>query len=82
MEFQVALYPLFGDTDFDGEVNVIDLVSLLSNWGMTNDCLDTDLDKDGDIDVDDLLFVLTNWGYSSNQIHYCLQARANDGSIS
>ncbi|MCH8825055.1 MAG: hypothetical protein IH984_16290 [Planctomycetes bacterium] len=49
-----------GDLDGDGIVNEIDLVLLLSNWGMCDDC-PADLDGNGSVGTSDLLILFSNW---------------------
>ena len=53
-----------GDIDHDGDVDVTDLLLLLSAWGSCADCDDCPADLDGDcaVDVGDLLILLANWG--------------------
>ena len=47
----------------DGVVGVVDLVTLLSEWGpCETDCCLSDLDMDGDVGALDLLLLLANWG--------------------
>jgi hypothetical protein len=50
-----------GDVDDDGEVNVLDLLQLLSQWGECEGC-SGDSDGDGQIGVIDLLALLAQWG--------------------
>ncbi len=55
--------PLMGDVDFDGIIDVLDLLEVLEQWGECADpdgCV-ADLDGSGFIDVLDLLEVLANW---------------------
>jgi len=53
-----------GDLDGDGDVDVLDLLALLSDWGPCppppQDC-PADLDANGTVDVLDLLILLGNW---------------------
>lgn len=47
-----------GDINGDGQVNVDDLLQLLSEYGTCNGGCASDLDGDGDTDVNDLLLLL------------------------
>lgn len=49
------------DVNFDGEVNVDDLFTVLSAWGQCGEC-DEDLNSDGVVDIDDIFAVLGAWG--------------------
>jgi len=49
-----------GDLDADNDVDIFDLLKLLSKWG-TNDA-NTDLNGSGNVDIFDLLILLQNWG--------------------
>ena len=54
-----------GDLDGDGDVDIFDLLLLLSDWGVCQvppDGCPADLDGDGDVGVLDLLILLANWG--------------------
>jgi len=48
----------------DNEVNIVDLLAVLSTWGEcpTEQFCPSDLNDDNAINVDDLLLVLANWG--------------------
>lgn len=48
------------DVTGDGEVNVLDLLSILAAWGSCGGCPE-DLNHDGAVDILDLLVVLTAW---------------------
>jgi hypothetical protein len=50
--------PCPADTDGSGEVDVIDLVNVITGWGGS----EPDLNGDGIVDVQDLIIVLTAWG--------------------
>ncbi|MCH2135612.1 MAG: hypothetical protein MK101_03405 [Phycisphaerales bacterium] len=49
-----------GDVDGDGDVNVEDLLALISEWGTSDP--DADLNGSGSVDIEDLLMVLADWG--------------------
>jgi len=53
-----------GDLDGDGDVELGDLATLLSNYGMSGGAgyADGDIDGDGDVDLADLSALLTNYG--------------------
>ncbi len=55
---QATLCGCAGDLDNDGTVGILDLLLLLSYWGLA----DGDIDNDGDTDALDLLLLLQNWG--------------------
>jgi len=55
------VYTASGDIDGDGDVDVIDLLALLGEWGPCEACPE-DLDGSGEVDVLDLLILLGNWG--------------------
>ncbi len=48
------------DLNYDGVVDVVDLVAALGSWGQT--CSTRDVTDDGVVDVLDLLAILGNWG--------------------
>jgi len=50
-----------GDINGDHEVNVEDLLQLLSNWGECDGCA-SDIDEDGFVTVLDLLEMISEWG--------------------
>ena len=49
-----------GDLDADCHVGILDLLSLLTDWGQTDS--PADLNNDGIVNVFDLLILLQNWG--------------------
>ena len=49
------------DLNLDGQVGVVDLAQLLSEWGSTK-CSDADLNQDGFVGPADLAELLANWG--------------------
>lgn len=61
-------HPCYGDTNWNGSVDVEDLLNVLSSWGTTGEFGDGDSadisNSDGllDVNVVDLLAVLANWG--------------------
>lgn len=51
------------DLDGDGDVDLVDLATLLSNYGGSNATFEQgDLDRDGDVDLTDLAMLLTAYG--------------------
>ena len=54
-----------GDTNGDGSVNVVDLLSVINDWGPCptppSPC-ESDMSNDGLVNVADLLLVIDNWG--------------------
>ncbi len=67
LQIQVIDYPfdildggVSGDVNGDGEVNINDLLAIISAWGPCKSC-DEDLDDNGMVDVTDILLVIGNW---------------------
>ena len=54
-------YNALGDVNGDGTVDVLDLLTLLGDWGPCPSCA-SDLNGDGTVNVLDLLDLLANWG--------------------
>ena len=50
--------PCDGDTNNDGEVNVVDLLAVISAWGDCSGCPE-DFNDNGSVDVTDLLLVIS-----------------------
>lgn len=50
------------DLNGDGDVNVVDLLQLLTDWGTCNGICTSDLNDDENVNVLDLLELLTAWG--------------------
>jgi hypothetical protein len=57
-------YPLGGDADCDGDVDLDDLAALLAHYGTTSGATwgEGDCDADGDVDLTDLAALLANYG--------------------
>ncbi|MBI4130784.1 hypothetical protein HY468_05685 [Candidatus Roizmanbacteria bacterium] len=51
-----------GDTNGDGDVDLSDLTTLLTDFGKSGSTLPGDVDGDGDVDLTDLTTLLTNFG--------------------
>ncbi|MEE2906221.1 MAG: VCBS repeat-containing protein [Planctomycetota bacterium] len=49
-----------GDTDCSQQVDVEDLLNVLSEYGCTSEC-EHDVDGDGLVDIEDLLAIIGNW---------------------
>ena len=49
------------DLDIDFEVDVIDLLAIIDEWGPCVGCA-TDFDGNGEVDILDLLVILDQWG--------------------
>ena len=49
-----------GDVNADNIVNVVDILAIISHWGMSNSPYD--INEDGVVDVADLLLVVSVWG--------------------
>ena len=56
----------YGDVEIDGDINVNDILSLLSNVGCNGFCGSQDLDFDGNVGVNDMLVVLAAFGSNCN----------------
>lgn len=65
IELPMCIIMVPGDFNFDGFVDVDDLMHLIGLWGeqcgLDNDCDGADLDQSGEVDMGDLLEVLANW---------------------
>jgi hypothetical protein len=64
VRFEPPLPPITGDLDYDGDVDLSDLVGLLGNYGTPSGAgwEDGDLDDDGDVDLADLTALLAHYG--------------------
>jgi len=49
------------DTNNDGLIDVLDIVTIIDYWGCTN-CIQVDVSNDDIVNFDDLVLVLGNWG--------------------
>ena len=52
---------IVGDVNCDGVVNVIDLLSVVSEWGPCEGVCAEDIVPDQNVGVSDLLLVIGNW---------------------
>ena len=53
--------PIAGDLNADGTVDITDLLTLLSDWGLCI-CCPSDINNDNVVNIQDLLELLANWG--------------------
>jgi hypothetical protein len=67
VEIQVFDYPfdvlddvVVGDVNGDGNIDVTDILLVISAWGPCSGCIE-DLDHSGEVDVTDLLIIIGNW---------------------
>ena len=51
-----------GDTDENGEVDVLDLLLIIDHWGEV-DSIQYDINEDGIVGLGDILLILQNWGH-------------------
>jgi hypothetical protein len=51
---------VIGDVTGDGLVNIDDLVSVITHWGVCSNC-PSDVNHNGVVDIDDLVAVITHW---------------------
>lgn len=60
-------YPIAGDTNRDGVVDVVDMLAVLGAWGWAgfSDCREEDIDRNCVVDVRDFLVLLSRWGRES-----------------
>jgi hypothetical protein len=60
--FEVVGTSVPGDVDGDGQVNVNDVLLIVSSWGPCDGPCPADLDGDGEVGVNDVLLVLAYYG--------------------
>ena len=56
-----ATPPKKGDLNNDGKVNLMDVSTLLSQWGQAGTGLSGDLNSDSSVNLTDLSLLLANW---------------------
>ncbi len=54
--------PCPADITGDGDINVSDLVTVISTWGPCDGACAADINGDGQVDVSDLIQVISGWG--------------------
>lgn len=64
LQFTISPIPCTGDVDGDGDTDLTDLASLLTNFGCSNAPCEGDLDESGTTDLSDLAILLGNFGCS------------------
>lgn len=57
-----AVRPCPPDTNCTGQVDVDDLLAVITHWGPGGGGTSADVDNSGSVNVDDLLQVITHWG--------------------
>jgi len=65
LEISTVENPCYEDVDGNGEVNVSDLLTLISNWGLCPGCneeIPGDVNYDSAVNVTDLLLIVAAWG--------------------
>jgi predicted outer membrane repeat protein len=73
---QGALFP--GDSNFDGTVNLTDLLTVLNNYGQSGKgWTDGDFNFDGTVNLTDLLALLNNYGQSAKDNSIALTPAAS-----
>jgi hypothetical protein len=64
----LVAFPLAGDVDYDGDVDIFDIVTIANAYGTVEGQLEynahCDLDDDGDVDIFDLVLAAGNYGDS------------------
>ena len=55
----------FGDFNFDGQINTVDVLILLGDWACSGICL-TDMDENGEVGTTDILLLLGTFGTLCN----------------
>jgi len=61
---KVYIYPavvMFGDFDYDSDLDIQDLLLLISAWGPCGETCAPDFDNNGQVDVIDLLAFIAHW---------------------
>jgi hypothetical protein len=56
-----AILPIFGDANFDGQVDITDLGLLATHWQSAADWSGGDFDHSGLVDITDLGILASNW---------------------
>jgi len=51
-----------GDTDSDGDVDILDLLNVLDQYSTCTENCSGDVDGDSDVDIEDVLLVIQGWG--------------------
>jgi hypothetical protein len=61
LRVEVVPEPCPADVNGDGVVDVVDMVSVILEWGCAGDC-EADVNADGTVDIQDLVEVILSWG--------------------
>merc|ERR1712065_95145 len=58
IEFQLGQV---GDINLDGNVNLLDILAVISNWGSAASCALEDVNGDAKVDLLDILQIIDHW---------------------
>lgn len=63
--YKIVAVPAIGDSDLDGDVDLIDFISLRNHFGQSGDQLPGDTNRDGAVDIGDFILLRKYFGTNS-----------------